>query len=619
MTDSAISLAAGFDTPDQSAWEALAAKALKGAPLSRLTQTTHDGVVLKPLYTAADVDGSVPVPGLQAPRDSFLPWDIRQPVGLPDPAVTNRVALDELERGVSSLELVVAGRLRAGLPVTGIAAALERVLVDLAPVALSGVGGGGGGLAAAQALAAVYRDRGADPAEARPAFNLDPVSDWLQEGALPAPPEQMLAEAAAFAASTGADLPRATVFRASGRAVHEAGASPAVELAVMLASALAQLRALEAAGIAPEAGAKLILLCLASDADVVPGMAKLRAARLLWARVLEACGVGPDGRVAQLQAITSRRMMARNDAWTNILRVTAATFAAATGGADVITALPLTAALGGASDQARRIARNTQIILMEESHLGKVVDPGAGAFAIEAITHDLAAAAWARFQQIEAAGGIIGAVRGGMVQEMVGAARTALEADVARRKLPLTGVSNQPLPGEIPPAFEPEPPPEPGDLPLADPVSPLPWMRLAEPFEALRARGEAAGSPPVFFANLGPLAEFTARAGFARNLLSVGGLATPGSEAAYPDLAGLLEAWRASGARAAVLCGTDARYADEAGSVAEALKAAGCGTVILAGKPADEAGLRAAGVDAFIFAGQDAVAALTGLLDALGA
>jgi methylmalonyl-CoA mutase len=202
---------------------------------------------------------------------------------------------------------------------------------------------------------------------------------------------------------------------------------------------------------------------------------------------------------------------------------------------------------------------------------------------------------------------------------MVGAARASLEADVARRKLPLTGVSNQPLPGEIPPAFEPEAPPVTGDGPGADPVTPLPWMRLAEPFEALRMRGEAAGSPPVFFANLGPLSEFTARAGFARNLLSVAGLSTPGSEAAYPDAASLVDAWRASGARAAVLCGTDARYAEEAAATAAALKAAGCGTVILAGKPADEAGLRAAGVDAFIFAGQDAVAALTSLLDALGA
>lgn len=615
MTDSAISLAAGFDTPAQSAWEELAAKALKGAPLSRLTQTTPDGVVMKPLYTGADTPELVPVPGLQAPRDSFLPWDIRQPVGLPDPLATNRIALDELERGVSSLELVVAGHHGTGLSVAGIATALDRVLVDLAPVALSG----GGGLAAAEALAAVYRERGADPAEARPAFNLDPVSAWLQVGALPQAAEPMLADAAAFAVRMQSELPRSTVFRASGRAVHEAGASPAVELAIMLSAALAQLRSLEAAGITPEAGARTILLCLASDADVVPGIAKLRAARLLWARVLEASGVAPDGRIAQLQAITSRRMMARHDAWTNILRVTAATFAAATGGADVITALPLTAALGQASDQARRIARNTQIILMEESHLGKVVDPGAGAFAIEAMTRDLATAAWSRFQEIEAAGGIIAAVRQGLVQQMVGAARSQLETDVARRKLPLTGVSNQPLPGETPPAFEPEAPPEPVDHPAVDPVMPLPWIRLAEPFEVLRARGEAAGSPAVFFANLGPLSEFTARAGFARNLLSVAGLSAYGSEAVYPDLPGVLDGWRASGARCTVLCGTDARYAAEAAGAASALKAAGCGTIILAGKPSDEPALRAAGVDFFIHAGQDAVAALTDLLDALGA
>lgn len=615
MTDAPAALAAGFDTPDLAAWQDLAARALKGAPLERLTVTTVDGIALKPLYTARDVPGPAQVPGLQTPRDACLPWDIRQPVGRPDPGATNRLALDELDRGVSSLELVLRGRLRPGLAVDKIAAALEGVLLDLAPVGLTGRAG----LEGALALADVYRARAADPQAARPAFNLDPVSDWLQDGGLAAPLETQLARAADLAVQIVPDLPRATVFRASGRAVHEAGASPAQELAVMLSGAVAQLRALETAGIAPDAGARMILLCLASDADVVPGIAKLRAARLLWARVLEACGVAPDGRTAQLQAITSRRMMARNDAWTNILRVTAATFAAATGGADVITALPLTTALGEAGDQARRIARNTQIILMEESHLGRVVDPGAGSFAIEAITRDLAEAAWQLFVRFEAAGGIAGAVRSGLVQTGIARARAALEADVARRKLPLTGVSNQPLPGESPPPFEPLPAVAPEPAPTADPVTPLPWFRLAGPFEALRARGEAAGSPPVFFATLGPLADFTARAGFARNLLSVAGLATPGSETAWPDLDALLAGFAASGARAAVICGTDARYATDAGPVAAALKAAGCGVVILAGRPADEAGLRAAGIDSFIFAGQDALAALAGLLDLMGA
>jgi methylmalonyl-CoA mutase len=611
-----FALAAGFAAPDSAEWEQLALKALKGAPLERLTRTTPDGIAYKPLYTAADVEALPQAfPARSAARDPWLAWDIRQAFGRPDAAATNAEILTDLQRGVSSVELLVAGRARPGLGVEGIGRGLDGVLLDLAPVALNA---GASGLDAAQALAELYKDRGASPDAARPVFNLDPVSARLMDGGLDRTAGQALAEAAAFAAGPAAAWPLAKVMRASGRTVHEAGASPAEELAVMLASAVDQLRALEAAGLALESAAGKIVLALAVDADVVPGVAKLRAARLLWARMLEACGVARESRVAHIQAITSRRMMTRNDAWTNILRVTAATFAAAAGGADVITALPLTAALGEASQQARRIARNTQIILMEESHLGRVADPGGGAYAIEALTHDLAEAAWARFAAIEAQGGLMAAVRSGAVQAMVAKSRAGLEANVACRRLPITGVSNQPLPGEAPPAFDPLDTLPSAAAPAADPVQPLAWFRLAEPFEALRARGEAAGSPPVFFANLGPLAEFTARAGFARNLLSVGGLATPASESAYSDLAALLEAFRASGAQAAVLCGTDARYTDEAGPAASALRAAGASAVILAGKPADEAALRAAGVSHFIFAGQDALAALTDIQSALG-
>jgi methylmalonyl-CoA mutase len=611
-----FALSADFPVPAFADWEALAAKALKGAPLDRLTATSAEGIALRPLYTPADVaDLPAAFPAPSAARDPWLAWDIRQPFGLPEGAATNREILADLERGVSSIELLVSGRTRPGLAVDAMAEALEGVLLDLAPVALSA---GAAGLAAGTNLARILASRGADPAEARPVFNLDPVSAWLMDGGLDQPFEATLDGMARFGLDQVAAWPKARVFRASGRTVHEAGAGAALELAVMLASALAQLRALDAAGAATEQAAPLVVLALAAEADVVPGIAKLRAARLVWARLLEACGVAPELRTAHIQAITSRRMMARNDAWSNILRVTAATFAAATGGADVITALPITVALGEASAQARRIARNTQLILMEESHLGRVADPGGGAFAIEALTRDLAAAAWERFQQIEAAGGIAAAIRSGWLQAEVGTARALLERDVARRRLPLTGVSNQPLPGETAPAFVPSEPLPVCGKPASELIAPLPWMRLAEPFEVLRAAGEAAGSPPVFFANLGPLAEFTARAGFARNLLSVAGLCTPDTEAAYGSLDELLAAFKSAGARAAVLCGTDARYTQEAASTAAALRAAGASLVILAGKPGDPDAMAEAGVSQFIHAGQDALAALSAIHAALG-
>jgi methylmalonyl-CoA mutase len=613
MTD-AFPLAAGFPDPDLDAWRDLATKALRGAPFERLIETTHDGIAIKPLYVAADVPAAPARPRLPV-RDPFLPWDIRQAFADADPARLNADILTDLKGGVSSIEVRVGqGGARPSLAIADLEAALAGVDLDIAPVALNV--GPQSALDAVRALDAMLTRAGADPAKARPAFNLTFVTPWLARGGLPRPFEALMADAAAFAVEVAGRWPRATALCAAGRGAHEAGAGVALEIATMLAEGVAHLRALEVAGLPPAQGAPLIALRLAAGQDVVVELAKMRAARLLWSRVLEACGA-PDA-PASLQAVTSLRMLARNDAWTNILRVTCATFAAAAGGADVITASPLTAPLGAPSPLARKIARNTQIVLMEETRLGHVADPGAGAFAVEALTADIAEAAWAAFQAIEARGGVAGALRSGWLQAEIGRNAAAQSRDAARRKRPITGVSNQPLLGETPPDFRDEgPAPPPSPMP-ADPIPALPWNRLAEPFEALRAAGEAAGSPPVFFANLGALPQFSARAGFARNLLGVGGLSTPDSERVWPDADAMVAGFRASGAKVAVLCSSDALYAEAAAPAAVALKAAGARWLVLAGKPADEAALRAAGVDQFIFAGQDALEALGAIHAALG-
>jgi methylmalonyl-CoA mutase len=437
------------------------------------------------------------------------------------------------------------------------------------------------------------------------------------EGGLGRAFEAELADAAAFAASVRSQWPKAQALRANGRVAHEAGASAGQELAFMLASGVAHLRAMEGAGVGPAEASPLILFTLSAGPDVIVEIAKLRAARLLWARVMEACGAAPAQRAMALQAITSRRMMTRHDAWTNILRATAACFAAAAGGADVITVLPMTTPLGEASAQARRLARNTQIILMEESHLGRVADPGGGAFAIERLTADLAETAWGLFQKIEAEGGIAACLRAGSFQKDVAAKHEAASRDVARRKAAITGLSDFPLLGEQAPAFSPAPRAEPVVL-AADAIAPLKWARLSEPFEALRDAGERSGSPAVFFANLGPLAEFSARANFAKNLFAVGGVAAHAPETDYPGHVEMAAAMKAAGLRVAVLTGADARYAAEAPDAAKALKASGCDWLIYAGKPGDEAALRAVGFDQFIFAGQDAVLALKTLHASLG-
>jgi methylmalonyl-CoA mutase len=626
MAKPTLSLAADFADQDEARWRALAEAALKGAPWERLVNRTLDAIPIQPLYRATDFASAADAAGLpgQAPftrgpsaaRDRYLPWDIRQPVGGPDPAEANRLALADLERGVSSIELLVGGTARPGLSVDGLSPALAGVMLDLAPVALSA---GRIGLAAAQALAAHLEAAKADPAQAAPAFNLDPIGAWMRTGALDDSAEASIAAAAAFAAGPGEVWAKGTALRVNGRALHEAGASPAWELAGMLSAGVAYLRALEAAGLAVEDGARRLLFALAVGPDTMAETAKLRAARTLWAEVMAACGAPANARAMKLQAITGARMMTRFDPWTNILRGTAACFAAAAGGADVVTVLPFTTPLGEASPLARRMARNTQLILMEESGLGRVADPAGGSFAVERLTADLAGAAWERFQTIEAAGGLAAALRSGLVQKAVAETRAAAAKDFARRKTTITGLTDFPLLDEMSPEIAPAGAVEPAPPAKMDPIEPLTWMRWSEPFERLRDMAEArTPRPAVFFANLGPLAEFSPRANFAQNLFAIGGVGAIGPDAPYPDDAARLTAFGASGASVAVLSGSDARYAAEAASAAQALKATGAAWIIYAGKPADEAGLRAAGIDQFVFAGQDTLGALETLHAALG-
>jgi methylmalonyl-CoA mutase len=310
-------------------------------------------------------------------------------------------------------------------------------------------------------------------------------------------------------------------------------------------------------------------------------------------------------------------MLTKYDPWTNMLRGTAAAFAGAVGGADILTVRAFNEALGLPEELGRRIARNTQVIAMEESQLGRVADATGGAWFTETLAEDLAKAAWAEFQRIESEGGFAASLMAGAFQARVTASREARAKDVARRKIPLTGVSEYPLLEEIgAPVAEVETQkakavsdaglkhfvkalPQAGADALAAALEPI---RLAAPFEALRDAAAKADRPPaVFLATLGSLAEFTARADFARNFFAAGGIASKEPPVPPKTVAELAAAFKASGCRIAVLCSTDKIYEAEAAGAAEALKKAGAQRIWLAGKH------EGAGIDANIFAGADVV------------
>jgi methylmalonyl-CoA mutase len=613
-TPAPLELAAGFPPADAAHWRALVEKALAGAPFEKLVAKTYDSISVKPLYTEADwpaardasgAPGAAPFTrGGAAIKDQAAPWLIRQVVSRPDPEAANKEALADLEGGVHSIEFKLDRGDRRGVRIRSardVAIALEGIMLDLAPLALDG-----GADAAAAALFADYAEA-RNLGEAAFAFNLDPLAALLTGQAAP------LTEAIAFAKRCAGAFPNATSLRADARPAHEAGGSEAQELGYALAAMTALLRAGEAGGMAPEALARQCLLTFAIGPDIHLELAKLRAARTLFARLLEACGAAPEARAVKLHAVTGARMMTRRDAWVNLIRVTAAGFAAGVGGADVVTTAPLTEALGQPTPFARRIARNTQILLLEESNLGRVADPAGGAWAIETLTDDLARAGWTFFQAIEMQGGFAKAIESGWLPGEIGKTREARIKNVRRRRDAITGVSEFPLIGETPVIAEPWPG---AAAPL---TSKLPPMRLAAPFEALRDAADKAGNPPIFLATIGPLAQFSARATFAKSFFEAGGLPALGAEDAHEDDAAIIAAFKRSGAKIACLCASDPLYGERAEALTKALKQAGAVRLYLAGRGGEkEAAYKAAGVDDFIFAGGDAIAALEDAHRALG-
>ncbi len=605
MADEILKLADDFTPPSPADWMALVDKTLKGADFNkRLVRRTYDGLSIQPLYTEAPK-----VVRDLRPRDPQAPWDIRVAVAHPDPALANAEALKDLENGAVSVALRLDPAGRDGIAV-GSAADLARVLdgvyVDMAPVALEA---GFLGPKAADWLAPLAKNAPAAPL----AFHLDPLTAWAEAGVSPGPIESHIVSAATVAARLAAAYPKAELFLATGRAAHEAGAADAQELGFMAAAALAYAKALVRAGLPMDKAFAGITLGVSLDGEYFTGVAKLRAAKAIWARLAQACGVDVPARI---EARSSRRMLSRLDPWSNLLRLTAASFAGAVGGADAVRIGCFTDAIGLPTAFARRQARNTQLVLMEESALGRVADPAGGAWYLDTLTDQLAQAGWAAFQAIEQAGGIIAALEVGSIQEGVDQARAARLAAVVTRKDGLVGASEFPNVAETAvetEAAEPAPAADRPDVRLPGPDSKcraLTPMRLSEPFEALRERA-AAAPPAIFIATLGAPSDYTARLTFARNLFAAGGVIAE---------VGTVEEYTSAKAAMAILCSSDERYAEEGGRAAKTLKAAGARHLYLAGKPGDlERELKADGVDEFVFAGMDAVAVLDRALTMMGA
>ncbi len=680
MTSPNFDLGRDFAPVSYEAWREQALRDLKGAPFEKLASTTADGLKAAPLYTAdagsAEPDASG-FPGRPPfSRSAHVAgqmmdgWDIRQEYEALNPTALNAAILADLEGGARSamIRLAPISSAAAGgdsAPSRGgaqigeladLARALRGVRLDMATVALDA---GGAFLPAGMALAALIDQTGVDRADALAALNADPLGALARDGALPCALDGALRHAAALAAWTAVNLPKSTALAVDASPYHDAGATPLQELAIALSSAAAYLRAMTAAGLSIDAAARQIVFTLSVGSRFFEEIAKLRAARKLWARVVEACGGGRQAQAMRLVARVSRRTAAKRDPWVNMLRNTVSCFAAGVAGSDAVIALPFDAALGQVNAFGRRVARNAQIILQEEAHIHRVIDPAGGGWHLESLTDQMAERAWRLFQELEGQGGVPALLCNGALATRIEAAYRERAAKIAARKLPLIGVSEFPNLEEDPVVREPPehkaPDPAPPDPAMQQAFSgpletlceavletaranasftamvgaltddaparaqPLPTRPDAEPFERLRDAADAHAArsgarPRAFLANLGPIADHTARAAFAKYLLAAGGIAAIDNDG-FDDPEQAAAAFAESGAKLAVICGADTGYQRMAAPTAAALKRRGAAAVVLAGRPGSkEPAWREAGVDRFIYMKCDAIAVLTQLL-----
>ena len=463
MSDTAHTPNEGFPPHTPADWQALATKALRGADFEQtLKRSTGDGIERGPVFfDTPETAAALPF----ANHDPDLPWAMRQTIVEADPAKANTAILDDLMGGVSEIELRLDPEGRTGLKANELDLldkALQGVDLSLAPIHLDCVPGQGHHAHLALTL---FARRRLDGEILQGGLGIAPIERAARQGADLDP--ECFNKARSLVELAQAAFPKLRVFRANSALIFEAGGSEVQELAAMAAAATAYIRLALEVGLDADQACQSIELRLAADTDIHLTIAKLRAARRIFARIAESFGASEDARTARIQAITAGRMLSAKDPWTNLIRNACAGFAAAAGGADAITIRPLTDAIGRPSGFARRVARNLHILLAEESHIGIVTDPAAGSYLHEGLSDGLAQKAWALFQEIEGKSGLAAVFASGWLQDEIATARDARLKRITDGAEIILGVTRHP-----------DPDPKPVEVDSA-------WPEISEPATAL--------------------------------------------------------------------------------------------------------------------------------------
>ena len=660
-----------FEAVTAEAWAAKVGVDLRGKTPDALARVLTSEVWIEPLYTDAPdrlPEGIRPTRGwsiwplIEDPRMLEAAGQVRAEVVGGAEGIWLRAGLDHGTRVLTAGDLGVV---------------LEHFPLGDLPLQLEARGDS---LTASAALLALARHRGVDAGTLEGGFGCDPLGVLVRGGTLTGGLKTAREELVAVARLSRDHAPKMKALLVDTRRYQAAGASVSAEVAWAVASGLVYLRRLDAAGFSLADAARTLRFTVGVSSHLYAEIAKLRALRWVWAKVIAALGGDADAQRMTLHAVSDRASRSKRDPWVNMLRGTAETFAAAIGGADSISVIPFDAALGESDDLARRVARNTQHVLRDESYLDRVDDPAAGSYALEQLTHGIAREAWAELQDIEKLGGMDRAILAGRVSRSIASFQRQILDVVATRKRPVVGVSVYPDLDEVP-VERPHPRLREvevelgnelvagssddrhesllalaeavrsfraGGAPFDDAVlrsidlgvdlysvgsllrtgrsslhvAPVERLPPAAPWEALRDGVDGwmerhGKRPRAFVANVGPLAEHSARLTWTVNLLAAAGLAADAGAEGYADADAAMAAY--GGQPLAVICTSDRSLVDVAQALAPGLKAKGAKMVLVAGRGGDAApDLEKVGVDDFLFEGADLLHALAAVLEGLG-
>lgn len=602
MSDNLLKFADEFPSASHAEWLALVEKTLAGKPYDKVMRTkTYDGIEINALEDTLSLALS------HQPTRAPGEWSIVSPNWLSDASAVNADILEDLERGASGIAITIDGDGYRGIPASNLKVALDGVYLDMVPFMLIQSGDFEDSIAA---LKNILIEREYDKAQVSGCLGIDPIGTLVRGISFPVSFEASLQTATHFAQDWAGNYSNVATFVADGTVYSNAGASEALELAAALSCAVHYIRALEQNGMPVEKAAKQIQFTLSAGTDLWLNIAKFRALRRCWQHILHACGV--SNTIVKVNAVSALHQVTMKDPWVNILRGTAACFGAGLGGADSVTVLPHDILLGTTDKFSRRIARNIQIILLEESNLAKVADPSAGSYSLEAITADMTAAALHEFQAIEEKGGIVSEINTGAITNRIAETLARRQKDIRNRKRAITGVSEFPNIAEEPIAGITK---DTLNQHISDKdVKSLSLNRVAAEFEYLRFKSDDIAlkstiRPRIFLANIGTPAEFTPRATFAKNFFESGGI-----EAVFgtgkTNGGDFAKDYTATGASLAILCGTDAQYNELGLDIISHLKAAGCKRIYIAGKLNEPAAYEKAGLGEMIYMGCDVITAI---------